>query len=158
MMLFLTLKTLHILSAIILFGLGLGTVFYKIMADRTGNVAAIAVTSQHVVLADWIFTTPTVIFQPVSGMIMAKLLGMSLLDTWLIYTYGLYTLTGLFWLPVVVLQIRMRDLAVIAAKQQQALPALYFRYSKIWIWLGLPAFFTMITITVFMVFHYALWH
>ena len=156
-MLFLTLKTLHILSAIILFGLGLGTVFYKIMADRTGNVAAIAVTSAHVVLADWLFTTPTVIFQPISGMIMAKQLGMSLTDSWLLYTYILYILTGLCWLPVVVLQIRMRDIATLAAKQQQPLPALYHHYTKIWMWLGVPAFFAMITITVFMVFHYSLW-
>ena len=74
-MTFLTLKVIHILSAIILFGLGCGTVFFKMMADRSNNHAAIAVTSEHVVLADWWFTTPTVIIQPITGIMLANQLG-----------------------------------------------------------------------------------
>lgn len=156
-MLFLTLKLLHILSVIILFGLGLGTVFYKIMADRSENVAVIAMTSKHVVLADWYFTTPTVLIQPITGMLMAKELGMTLTETWLIYTYVLYILTGLCWLPVVVLQIWMRDLAMVADAENKPLTYLYHYYSRIWMWLGVPAFFAMIIITMIMVFHRHLW-
>ena len=77
-MMFLTLKLIHIFSAIILFGLGCGTVFFKVMADRTGNHAAIAVTSKHVVLADWWFTAPTVIIQPITGVLMARQIFMPL--------------------------------------------------------------------------------
>lgn len=71
-MLYLSLKTLHILSMLLLFGTGLGSAFYKWMADRSGNLAHIAVTNRHVVLADWLFTTPTVIFQPISGLAMLR--------------------------------------------------------------------------------------
>jgi uncharacterized membrane protein len=149
----LLLKTLHILSAIVLFGVGLGTVFYKIMADRSGNLAAIAVTSRQVVLADWLFTTPAVLFQPLSGMLLAAQMGYEFDAVWLLATYLLYELTGLCWLPVVVLQIRMRDLAETALAGGTALPADYRRYARIWLWLGVPAFFAMLAITPLMVFH-----
>ncbi len=154
---FLFLKLLHIFSAIILFGVGLGTVFYKIMADRSGNHAAIAVTSRHVVQADWWFTTPTVIVQPLTGILMAQRLAMPLNDNWLLMTVVLYVLTGICWLPVVYLQIRLRDIAVDSLNKNQPLPYSYRYYSLIWMWLGVPAFFAMIAITTLMVFHGSLW-
>lgn len=152
-MIFLSLKLIHIISAIILFGLGCGTVFFKMMADHSGNHAAIAITSKHVVLADWWFTTPTVIIQPLTGILMAEQLAMSLTDAWLLQTIALYTLTGVCWIPVVYLQIRMRDIAVNSLSEKQPLPEQYHYYSKIWMWLGVPAFFAMLTITTLMVFH-----
>lgn len=155
-MIFLTLKLIHIISAIILFGLGCGTVFFKMMADRNGNHAAIAVTSKHVVLADWWFTTPTVIIQPFTGVLMAQQIGMSLTDGWMIQTIILYLLTGLCWIPVVFLQIKMRDIANESLINNESLPDLYHYYSKIWMWLGVPAFFAMLGITTMMVFHTSL--
>ncbi len=155
-MTFLTLKVIHILSAIILFGLGCGTVFFKMMADRSNNHAAIAVTSEHVVLADWWFTTPTVIIQPITGIMLANQLGMSLTDGWMSQTFVLYFLTGICWLPVVYLQIRMRDIAKQSLKENKPLPNQYYYYSKIWMWLGVPAFFAMLGITTMMVFHSSL--
>jgi uncharacterized membrane protein len=155
-MIFLTLKLIHIASAIILFGLGCGTVFFKMMADRSGNHAAIAITSKHVVLADWWFTTPTVIIQPLTGILMADQLGWSLTDAWLLQSIILYALTGLCWLPVVYLQLRMRDMAIESLENNQPLPEQYHYYSKLWMWLGIPAFFAMLSITILMVFHSAL--
>ncbi len=156
-MTFLTLKLIHILSAIILFGVGLGTVFYKIMADRSGDVAAIAVTGRHVVLADWWFTTPTVIIQPLTGLLLAEQLSLPLSEDWLRQTLLLYLAAGLCWLPVVYLQIRMRDIAVESFRQERPLPPRYRRYALIWLWLGVPAFFAMLTITSLMVFHGPIW-
>lgn len=155
-MIFLSLKLIHIASAIILFGLGCGTVFFKMMADRSGNHAAIAITSKHVVLADWWFTTPTVIIQPLTGILMADQLGWSLTDAWLMQSIILYALTGLCWLPVVYLQLRMRDMAIDSLENNQSLPEQYYYYSKLWMWLGVPAFFAMLSITILMVFHSAL--
>lgn len=154
---YLILKLIHILSAIVLFGLGSGTVFYKVMADKYGDHAAIAVTSRHVVLADWWFTTPTVIIQPLTGILLAGQLSASFGDGWLWWTLLLYLLTGLCWLPVVILQIRMRDIAADTLAHGQPLPYLYHYYSRIWLWLGVPAFFGMIAITTLMVFHNSLW-
>jgi len=153
---FLLLKFIHILSAIILFGLGCGTVFFKVMADRSGNHAAIAVTSQHVVLADWWFTTPTVIIQPFTGILLAHQMGLSLTDGWMLQTFVLYFLTGICWLPVIYLQIRMRDIANQSLQKNKPLPDQYHYYSKIWMWLGVPAFFAMLGIATMMVFHTSL--
>ena len=155
-MIFLTLKLIHIASAIILFGLGCGTVFFKVMADRSGNHAAIAVTSKHVVLADWWFTTPTVIIQPFTGILMANQMGLSLSEGWLLQSILLYVLTGLCWLPVVYLQIKMHDIANQSLIDHKSLPEQYYLYSKIWMWLGVPAFFAMVSITTMMVFHSSL--
>lgn len=156
-MMYLSLKLIHILSAIVLFGLGSGTVFYKIMADKSGNHAAIAVTSKHVVLADCWFTTPTVIIQPLTGFLLAQQSSSAFSNGWLWWTLLLYVLTGLCWLPVLVLQIRMRDLAAESLAAGQALPSIYNHYARIWLLLGVPAFFGMIGITTLMVFHNSLW-
>lgn len=145
-------KTLHILSMVLLFGTGLGSAFYKWMADRSGVLAHIAVTNRHVVLADWWFTTPTVIFQPLSGLWMIHLLGLPVSTPWVATSLGLYALAGACWLPVVWLQIRMRDLAADALAAGTPLPPAYWRMARWWFWLGVPAFGAMVLVVALMVF------
>lgn len=145
------LKILHILSMVLLFGTGLGSAFYKWMADRSGQLAHIAVTNRHVVLADWLFTTPTVIFQPLSGLWMAHLAGWPLGTPWIALSLGLYALAGACWLPVVWLQIRMQALAETALAGHTALPPAYWRLARAWFWLGVPAFSAMVLVVVLMV-------
>ena len=146
------LKTLHILSMVLLFGTGLGSAFYKWMADRSGDVAHIAHTNRHVVLADWMFTTPTVLLQPLTGLWMVQLLGLPLATPWIAAALALFVLAGACWLPVVWLQIRMRDISVGAAASGAALPAVYWRMARGWFWLGVPAFACMVLIVALMVF------
>jgi uncharacterized membrane protein len=148
---YLLIKWLHILSATVLFGTGLGSAFYKWSADRTGNIQTIADTNRLVVFADWIFTTPTVILQPLTGFWLMLLLGFSFAEPWLILTYMLYILAGSCWLRVVWLQIKMRNLSNRACLENQHLDEQYYRYSRQWFWLGVPAFFSMIFIFYLMV-------
>lgn len=151
-MTYFTLKALHLLSMVLLFGTGLGSAFYKWMADRDGNVAHIAVTNRHVVLADWLFTTPMVIFQPISGIWMAILAGWPLSTPWIATSLGLYFLAGACWLPVVWLQVRMQELAADALARNTTLPASYWQLARIWFWLGVPAFISMVLVVALMVF------
>jgi uncharacterized membrane protein len=137
---------------VLLFGTGLGSAFYKWLADRSGNLAHIAVVNRHVVLADWIFTTPTVIFQPLSGLWMVYLLGLPLATPWIALSLALYVIAGVCWLPVVWLQIQMRALADAALIAQTPLPAQYWRYARVWFWLGAPAFVAMLLVVLLMVF------
>lgn len=137
---------------VLLFGFGLGSVFYKWMADRSDNLWNIAITNRQVVLADWFFTTPTVIIQPVTGIWMAHLIGLPLTTPWLFYALVLYALALACWLPVVWLQIRMRDIAHESARDQIALPPQYWQYRLIWLVLGGIAFPAMLTIVWLMVF------
>lgn len=145
------LKTLHILSAIFLFGTGFGSAFYKFFTDRTGSIESIATTNRLVVWADWLFTTPTVILQPLTGYAMVYLAGWPPTTPWLMAALGLYLLAGACWLPVVFLQIRMRDSSVDALRAGTSLPVEYHRQARIWTWLGMPAFAAMILAVVLMV-------
>ncbi len=98
-------RTIHILSAILLFGTGLGSAFHGLASNLSSDVRAIAVANRNVVLADWLFTTPTVILQPVTGIWLAWLRGWPLTSGWIVWTLALYALAGACWLPVVRLQI-----------------------------------------------------
>ena len=149
---YLSLKSLHLLSMVLLFGTGLGSAFYKWMADRSGDLRHIAWTNRQVVLADWMFTAPTVIFQPVSGLVMIHLAHVPVNTPWVAASLLLYAVAGACWLPVVWLQIRMRDLSAQALDAHGGLPPLYWCYARRWFWLGLPAFSAMAVIVVLMVF------
>jgi uncharacterized membrane protein len=137
---------------VLLFGTGLGSAWYKWMADRSGNIEHIAVTNRHVVLADWLFTTPTVIFQPLSGLAMAARLHLPITTPWIVASLALYALAGACWLPVVWLQIRMSRMAAETVAQGAKLSPLYWRYARLWFWLGVPAFTAMVLIVLLMVF------
>ena len=151
-MTYLLLKYLHILSMVLLFGTGLGSAFYKWMADRSGDVAHIAATNRHVVAADWLFTTPTVIFQPLSGLWMLHLAGIPLATPWVAASLALFLLAGGCWLPVVALQIRMRNTSRQAQQAGAALPPQYWRDARLWFRLGVPAFAAMLMVVFLMVF------
>jgi len=147
-----TLKWMHILSATLLFGTGLGSAFYKWCADRSGNVQVIAHTNRIVVIADWLFTTPTVIIQPLTGLLLINTLGFSYTEPWLLMTYTLYIIAGCCWLTVVWLQIHMRDISKQAVHNNTQLDTTYHRYARLWFWLGVPAFISIIVIYFLMVF------
>lgn len=145
-------KTIHIISATVLFGTGLGTAFHMWRADRTGSVRVIAAAARQTVLADWLFTTPAVIIQPVSGFLLLFEAGYALNEDWVILSLALYAVTGVCWLPVVWLQIRVRNMALAALDGGTALSPLYRRYMRIWFALGWPAFLSVIAIFTLMVF------
>jgi uncharacterized membrane protein len=63
----------------------------------------------------------------------------------------LYLLGGCCWLPVVWLQVRMRDLAQLAATNGTPLPDEYYRYYRWWFALGWPAFIGVLVIFYLMV-------
>lgn len=150
-MLYELVKTIHILSAAVLFGTGLGTAWFMWRANRSGDVALIFGTARLVVLADLLFTTPAVVVQPLSGFWLIHLAGYGPTETWLMWTYGLYALAGACWLPVVWLQVRMRDLAASSCAGKRPLPPLYHRLQRIWFTLGWPAFLAVIVIVHLMV-------
>ncbi|NVD72039.1 DUF2269 domain-containing protein [Duganella sp. BJB1802] len=148
---YLAIKWLHILSATLMFGTGFGTAFYMFFVNRSGNVQAMAVVTRLVARADWWFTTPAVVIQPLSGLWMVHLAGFPFTATWIVWSMALYLLAGACWLPVVWLQLRMRDMAVHAARCGEALPARYWRYEKIWTALGFPAFAGLLVVYWLMV-------
>ena len=140
MSLYLALKTLHVLGATVLFGTGAGIAFFMLMAHRTADARLIAHTAGVVVIADLLFTATAVVLQPISGAALAMIGGYPMLGGWIGASLALYVLAGVCWLPVVWIQLRLRNLAREAATSGTPLPQVYFRLWRIWFALGVPAF------------------
>jgi len=135
------------MSSVLLVGTGFGSAFYMFFINRTGSVTAIAAVARLVVRADWWFTTPAVIFQPLSGLWLMSMAGWSWDTPWLLTSIALYLFAGICWLPVVWIQIRMREIAAQAVEQgHTTLPPAYWRYARIWERLGYPAFMAMVAV------------
>ncbi|MGE4070596.1 MAG: DUF2269 family protein [Lysobacterales bacterium] len=148
---YLLLKWLHILSSTILFGTGLGIAFFQWMTWRSGDLAAIARVTRLTVLADFVFTTPAVIAQLLTGFALLQLLSLPWSTPWVAAALALYGLTGACWIPVVFIQIRLARMAAAAHARQQALPPEFARQMWIWFILGWPAFLSVLGIFWLMV-------
>jgi uncharacterized membrane protein len=148
---YLVVKWLHVLSSTFLFGTGIGSAFYMLFVSLQRDARAAAIVARFVVLADWLFTTPAIVVQPVTGFYMAHLAGYPLTSRWIVWSVALYLLAGACWLPVVWIQMRMRALAERAAAEGTALPAQYWRFLRIWVALGIPAFFALVVVFYLMV-------
>lgn len=150
-------RWLHILSSTVLFGTGIGTAFQMVWAMRTGKVETVHSVASGVVWADWLFTTPAGIAQPLTGLWLIYIAGYSFVEPWLLATYALYVLAFICWAPVVHLQIRIRDLAGAALATGAPLPDDARRLYRIWFALGWPAFAALAGVFWLMVSRPALW-
>jgi uncharacterized membrane protein len=140
MTLYFLVKYLHVLGAIVILGTGSGIAFFMLMAHRSQDAEFIARTAAVVVIADALFTLSAVILQPISGGLLMMLSATSITERWLLVSLALYVVAGLFWVPVVFMQIEMRDLARKAAEQRDALPPRYFALYRRWFVFGFPGF------------------
>ena len=148
---YLLLKFLHVIGAAVLLGTGAGIAFFVLMAHRMGNVAVIAGTARIVVIADSVFTASAVVLQPMTGALLALEAGYPIFEGWIFWSLLLYLVTGGFWLPVVWMQMRMRDLADEALAAGTALPREYYKLFRQWFTFGFPAFGAVLTIVWLMI-------
>lgn len=148
---YITVKWLHILSSTLLFGTGLGTAYFMICAVLTRDAKIAAAVGKNAIIADWLFTATTVVIQPVTGFYLVYLANIPLTTCWILWSTGLYLLAGACWLPVVWLQIRMHRIAAAASHARANLPPLFWRYFRIWVTLGIPAFIALIIVFYLMV-------
>ena len=151
MTLYFLVKHLHVLGAIVILGTGTGIAFFMLMAHRTAEVSFIARTAAIVVIADMLFTLSAVILQPISGGLLMMLSATSFTERWLIVSLALYVLAGVFWIPVVFMQIEMRDLARAAEQKGQPLPPRYFALFHRWFGFGIPGFGSVMIILWLMI-------
>lgn len=142
----LVLRWLHVIGACVLLGTGIGIAFFMLMAHRSRDARVIAHTAGVVVIADFLFTATAVVIQPITGYLLAVQVGWSLIEGWILLSLALYVFTGLFWLPVVRIQMRMRDLARQAVAAGNPLPDDYHRLYRTWFILGFPAFAAVLAI------------
>lgn len=148
---YLIVKWIHVVSSTILFGMGIGSAFYMFMANRTKSTSNIYFAAKYVVIADWLFTTPSVIIQLATGLYLVHLGGFSLSDIWIKWGLVLYFFAGACWLPVVWMQIKMRDMANAALKNKTKLPPRYWKFDRWWTILGSLAFPAIMVVFYLMV-------
>jgi uncharacterized membrane protein len=144
-------KYLHVFGAIVILGTGTGIAFFMLMAHRSRDVAFIARTAETVVVADMLFTLTAVLLQPVSGGVLMWLSFTAWNERWLMTSLGLYAVAGLFWVPVIFMQIEMRDLARAAVENGEKLPPRYFTLFHRWFWFGIPGFGSVMAILWLMI-------
>ena len=154
---YLWLKWLHVVSATVLFGTGLGTALHMWLAHLRRDPRAIAVVARNVVLVDWLFTATSGVVQPLSGFGLVSLGGADLFESWLVASYLLYAVAAMCWIPVVRLQTRVRDIAAAAVDGETPLPPEYDRCMRAWFWLGWPAFVSLLAAFALMVMRPGLW-
>jgi uncharacterized membrane protein len=151
MTLYFFVKYLHVLGAIVILGTGSGIAFFMLMAHRSGEAAFIARTASTVVIADMVFTLTAVLLQPISGGLLMMLSSTGFTELWISASLGLYAVAGLFWVPVIFMQIEMRDLARVAAAENAALPPRYFVLIRRWMLFGIPGFGSVMLILWLMI-------
>jgi len=145
------LKFAHVVGATVIFGTGSGIAFFMLMAHRSGDAGFIARTARVVVLADMIFTTTAVILQPITGYLLMRQTGVTFSESWVAVSLALYLVAGAFWLPVVWIQTRLRDLARVAADTGSSLPPAYHRLFRVWFLFGFPGFGAVLAILFLMI-------
>ena len=146
---YLWLKWLHLLGASVLFGTGLGIAFYAWYGYRrgiaTGDIGLIRGVLHLTVIADAVFTATAAVAQPATGYLLWHGTGGTWPDTWLNWVLGLYLFVGVCWLPVVWLQIRLRDMAL-RADAVDRLGDRFHRTFRLWFALGWPAFLAVLAL------------
>lgn len=145
-MLYLALKFVHVIGVAVLLGTGAGIAFFMLVAHLRGNPVVIAGVARIVVLADFFFTATAVVIQPITGVLLIWHVGYSFWEGWIVLSILLYGVTGVFWLPVVWMQMRMRDLAEAAVRAGEPLPPAYYRLFRWWFAFGIPAFAAVIAV------------
>lgn len=150
-MYYLILKYLHVLGATVILGTGSGIAFFMLMAHLSREPGFVARTAGVVVIADMLFTAAAVTLQPVTGYLLARETGVPLTEGWLAHAVALYVVAGLFWLPVVWIQARMRDLAREAERAGGPLPEAYHRLFRTWFLFGIPGFGSVLAIVWLMI-------
>ncbi len=150
--LYLIVKTLHIISSTILFGTGIGIAFFMFRSHFTDSLPEKLYAARNTVLADYLFTFPAVIVQPLTGMWLIWSVGYGWNELWLVSTYVIYAIAGACWLPVVWIQIQLKTMLAECVSNGTELPERYHKLFKIWFLLGWPAFAGLVIVFFLMVF------
>ncbi len=145
------LKTIHVFAAILFLGTGAGSAWYKLRAARSKDTQVIAWCDAEVVFADWVFTVPSGVFVPASGLWLAHLYSIPLSTGWLWQGLVGYCIAGITWLPAAFMQVRMKRLSAKARDEGSALPPAWHRMQRAWALLGIPSFGATVAVVWMMV-------
>lgn len=155
--LILVMKALHVLSATIFFGAGLMSAFWKFRGDQSGDPRVVAWAQRQVVLADWIFTVPSGVISPLTGVYLTWAYRLPWTTPWVVGSIGGYLVAMGLWLPAAWIQIELRKIAKQCVTDEAPLPPRFHALNRGWLLLGVPAFAVSVFIIYAMVVKPSLW-
>lgn len=142
-----TLKLIHIISATIMFGTGLGSAFYLFYTYKFSKFSTVKEILNIVIIADYIFTTPSVILQLATGLWLSHY--MKLISTnWFLIALLFSLLVYALWIRAVFLQLKMKK----TLENAKEYNVQFHQQMKGWFFLGIPAFFGSLFLFYLMVF------
>lgn len=148
---YLLLKFIHILSAVVVAGTGTGIAFFMLMASRSNNPEAIKVTAKNVILADWLFTLPSVLTLLITGPLLMTKLGYSFSSPWFLWVLGLFLFVGSCWVPVLRIQYKLYQ-ASNSMTLESGVTREFKKLMGLWVALGILAFSAILVIFWLMIF------
>jgi uncharacterized membrane protein len=138
-MVYLLLKSLHVISVVLFLGNIVTGVFWKLHGDR-GDLRARAVALDGIIRSDRWFTMPGVIAIIVTGVLLATTLHYSILRTpWILWSLILFGVSGVMF-QFFVAPLQKKLLANVRAGSDGAWnESEYRRLSRAWLWSGAVA-------------------
>ncbi|HMV41642.1 MAG TPA: DUF2269 domain-containing protein [Leptospiraceae bacterium] len=140
-------KLIHILSATLMIGTGFGSAFYLYFTYKKGNVGTVRDVLKLVILADTIFTTPSVFLQLITGILLTEMIGLTF-SKWFWEVMGISLIVFVLWVRAAFIQLRLRKIL----EQENEITDKFHREMKIWFYLGIPSFSASMLIYYMMVF------
>ncbi len=148
------LKLLHILSAVVMTGTGIGLAYFLFLAVLTKKQEALVAIARWVIWGDWLFTLPAIITQIISGLLLVERLGWSFASVGMHWILTLYALMLVCWLPVIVIQYKLYhiSLKILTEGQDVHCHPSFKRLFRLWVLLGSIAFVCVLLLFWIMIF------
>ncbi len=144
-------RLLHVISSALMFGVGVGAFWFMLTTVRSGDLAAIAVTTRNAVRAEWFIAAPVALLQPLTGYLLMVQLDYSLRSIWFLAVATLYIVAGMCWVYLIKTELKLRSLAA-AHRGEGALPASFRPLFRRWTRLAVGSFGGVLVIFWLMVF------
>jgi uncharacterized membrane protein len=151
MTLYFLLKTFHGLLAAVLFGAALTGLFFARRAWKEADPRQMAATFASLVRLEFWLIASSAVLLPLSGVALANVGGWPLGQRWLLWSVGIYLLAALCWLPLLWLQVRIRNLARRALRDGTPLAPQVASHLAVRTWLAVLALVLLVVVYALMV-------
>lgn len=141
------LKLIHILSATLMIGTGLGSAFYLYLTYKKAQLSTVRDVLNLVIFADLIFTTPSVFIQIITGVMLSNVIGLTFTN-WFWVVISVSFIVFVLWVRAAFIQVKLKKLIA----NETEIPEKFHQLMKVWFYLGIPSFLGSIFIYYLMVY------
>jgi uncharacterized membrane protein len=148
----LALRFVHVLFAAVMFGAWLAAACFMVFARRSGNASVVALVSLFVVRIELFVVAPAMVLQPVTGVPLETVIGLSNIDNfWIDSSILVYAIVVLAWLGALRAEFVIRRMARQASLGGTKLGKNYARVFRIWSGLAVLIFAGLVLLYLLMI-------